>query len=131
DDSLPAAAVPGADGGDAWTWVGSNPAPFSGTLASQSSVGAGAHQHYFDWAANTLTVNAGESVFAYIYLDPSNPPREAMLQWNDGTWEHRAYWGANKLTYGTDGTASRFYVGTLPAAGQWARLEVPASRVGL
>ena len=45
-----------------------------------------------------------------------------MLQWNDGSWEHRAYWGANTISYGSDGTASRHYMGPLPAAGQWARL---------
>src|SRR6185295_14644020 len=43
----------------------------------------------------------------------------------------RAYWGANQIAYGTDGTASRRYMGPLPAPGQWARLEVPASLVGL
>jgi len=54
-----------------------------------------------------------------------------MLQWNDGSWEHRAYWGANNIGFGTDGTASRRFMGALPAAGQWVRLEVPASSVGL
>ena len=131
DDALPAGAIPGADGGDAWTWVNSNPTPFSGTVASQSSIGAGLHQHYFDWASGTLAINAGDFVFAYVYLDPANPPSEVMLQWNDGTWEHRAYWGANNVDYGVDGTTSRFFAGPLPAAGQWARLEVRASQVGL
>ena len=131
DDALPAGAIPGADGGDAWTWVNSNPTPFSGTVASQSSIGAGLHQHYFDWASGTLAINPGDFVFAYVYLDPANPPSEVMLQWNDGTWEHRAYWGANNVDYGVDGTTSRFFAGPLPAAGQWARLEVRASQVGL
>jgi len=35
------------------------------------------------------------------------------------------------MTYGTNGTASRYYVGPLPTAGQWVRLEVPASAIGL
>ena len=63
----------------------------------------------------------------------ANPPTEVMLAWNTsaGDWEHRAYWGANNIPYGTDGTASRRYVGALPAAGQWVRLEVAASGVGL
>ena len=53
-----------------------------------------------------------------------------MLQWYDGSsWDHRAYWGANKLTYGTDGTPARQYMGPLPAAGQWVQLKVPASKV--
>jgi len=56
-----------------------------------------------------------------------------MLQWNDGSWAHRAYWGANLVTngFGTNGTVSRQFMGALPAVGQWVRLEVPASVVGL
>ena len=55
-----------------------------------------------------------------------------MLQWNDGSWEHRAYWGANLITrWGVDGTNSRRNMGALPAAGQWVRLAVPASQLGL
>jgi len=66
-----------------------------------------------------------------VYLDPASPPSEVMLQWNDGNWNARAYWGANVIPYGVDGTASRRYMGPLPAAGQWVRLEVPAATVGL
>src|SRR4051794_2559458 len=86
DDALPAGAVPGTDGGDAWTWVSSNPAPLTGTLASQSSVASGLHQHFFTLATDTLTVNTGEVLFAYVYLDPGHLPTEVMLQWNDGSW---------------------------------------------
>jgi hypothetical protein len=70
-------------------------------------------------------------LYAYVYLDPANPPSEVMLQWNDGGWEHRAYWGANSIGLGIDATASRRYMGALPAAGQWVRLAVPAAQVGL
>jgi hypothetical protein len=131
DDALPAGATGGGSGGDTWTWVGSNPTPFNGTLAHQSAVVAGLHEHYFSWASATLPVSTGEKLFTYVYLDPANPPSELMLSWVADNWEHRAYWGANLITYGADGTASRFYVGTLPAVGQWVRLEVPASAVGL
>ena len=131
NDSLPAGAIPGADGGDGWDWVSSNPSPFSGTLANQSGRAAGAHQHYFWGATPTFQVNAGETLIAYVYLDPNNLPNQVMLQWFDGTWEHRAYWGANLIGYGTDGTVGRRYMGPLPAAGRWTRLEVPASQVAL
>ncbi len=73
------------------------------------------HQHYFYNATTTLAVAVGDTLYAYVYLDPANPPSEVMLQWNDGSWEHRAYWGANLIGWGTDGTASRRYMGTLPA----------------
>ena len=131
DDTLPAGAVAGTDGGDAWNWVSSNPAPYAGTLANQSTVLAGLHQHYFTSASQTLAIGSGDTLFAAVYLDPNNPPSEIMLQWNDGSWEHRAFWGANAITYGTLGTASRANMGALPPAGQWVLLQVPASQVGL
>jgi hypothetical protein len=131
DDAVPAGAIPGADGGDGWTWISSNPAPFSGTLANQSNIGAGLHEHYFDWANATLSINTGDVLVAYTYLDPANLPTEIMLQWNDGTWEHRAFWGANNILNGVNGTAGRFFMGALPAAGQWVRLDVQARQVGL
>jgi len=54
-----------------------------------------------------------------------------MLQWNDGSWEHRAFWGDDLIEWGVPGTASRQLMGPLPPVGQWVRLEVPASLVGL
>jgi len=132
DDALPTGAIPEVDGADAWNWVNANPAPFAGQLANQSSVSPGLHQHYFTSATQTLNVNAGDNLFVAVYLDPSNPPSEIMLQWNDGSsWDHRAFWGANTITYGELGTVSRAHVGALPPLGRWVVLQVPASQVGL
>ena len=78
-----------------------------------------------------MTVAAGETLIAYVYLDPSSPPSEIMLQWNDGGWNSRAYWGTNSIHWGIDGTRSRWYMCPIPPAGQWVRLEVPARLVGL
>ena len=131
EDSLPAGAITVAEGGDNWTWLGPSPNPYSGSAYHQSNLAAGFHQHYFSGATQTLQVNAGDRLYAYVYLDPASQPSEVMLQWNEnGSWEHRAYWGAND-SIGTEGTASRRYMGPLPPAGQWVRLEVPASAVGL
>jgi hypothetical protein len=132
DDSVPTGGATSADGGDSWNWVSSNPSPFAGTVAHQSALASGLHEHYFQNATKTLSIGVGDTLYAYIYLDPANPPSEIMLSWNTGSsWEHRAYWGANLVNYGTDGTASRHYVGPLPATGQWIKLQVPASQVGL
>ena len=132
DDKVPTGGEASSDGGDSWTWVTGSPSPASGSMAHQSAIVSGVHQHFFKNATATMTVDTGTVLYAYIYLDPANPPTEAMLQWYDGSsWEHRAYWGANALTYGTDGTASRRNIGALPAAGQWVQLKVPASQVGL
>jgi hypothetical protein len=131
DDAVPAGAAVVSNGGDSWNWVSSNPSPYSGALAHQSAIATGFHQHYFQGAASTLTVDVGDTLFAYVYLDPANPPNALMLQWNDGSWEHRAYWGPNLIGLGVDGTASRRFMGPLPPVGVWVRLAVPAAQVGL
>ncbi|MBI3885758.1 MAG: glycoside hydrolase family 9 protein [Opitutae bacterium] len=131
DDALPAGASGSGTGGDNWTWVTASPAPFSGTKAHQTNLATGLHEHSFNWASATMPVATGDKLFAYIYLDPANPPSEIMISWQGNNWEHRAYWGTDLITYGTNNTASRFYAGILPATGQWVRLEVPASSVGL
>ncbi len=71
-----------------------------------------------------MAVKSGDTLYGYIYLDPDHPPQAVMLQWHDGDWHQRAYWGTN-------GTTSRRYMGRLPASGGWVRLEVPAAQVGL
>ena len=130
--AAPAGATLASDGGDSWRWTTSGPAPLFAAHDSQSNIYAGEHQHYFYGATNTLTVGPNDTLFAYVYLNPANPPSEIMLQWNvNGSWEHRAYWGANDINWGTNGTTSRQYMGALPATGGWVRLQVPASAVGL
>ncbi len=131
DGAVPAGAVTSTDGGDAWTWVTSNPTPFSAPAVHQSNIAAGIHDHSFANTIAPLVVAVGDSLFAYVYLDPANVPGEVMLTWSDGSSEHRAYWGANSIAWGNNGTAGRFYAGPLPATGQWVRLVVPASAVGL
>jgi len=131
EDGTPAGAA--LQGNEPWSWVSSNPAPYSGALAHQSALMSGMHQHLFSGGATSFPVASGDRLFVYVYLDPANPPTQVMVQWNDGaTWEHRAYWGAaNQIGWGVTGTVSARLMGPLPALGQWVRLEVPASQVGL
>lgn len=130
NDSIPAGATAGVSD-DAWNWVTTNPTPLLSNVVHQSNIFAGMHQHFFGGANTGLTINTGDKLFAYVYIDPVNVPSEVMLQWNDGTWEHRAFWGADQIAFGTTGTVSRRNMGALPAVGKWVRLEVPASVVGL
>jgi hypothetical protein len=129
DDVPTGAKIFGA--GENWTWINQDPVPFSGLRAHQSALVSGMHQHYFEASTETLAIAPGERLYAYVNLDPLNPPTTVMLQWNDGTWEHRAFWGSDSIPWGSTGTASRRPIGPLPTLGQWARLEVPAALVDL
>jgi RHS repeat-associated protein len=92
---------------------------------------AGTQQHYFQSSPTKLALDAGDVIFAYVLIDPCKPPRELMLQFAvNGGW-NRAYWGENLINWGTNGTVTRWRMGDLPAAGEWVRLEIPASVLGL
>jgi hypothetical protein len=130
DDSLPAGATPQGDG--PWAFVGHPAHPVtSGSLSLHNSA-RGRNQRFFDNAAQKLTIGADDKLFAYVYIDPANPPRELMLQWHtkDG-WTHRGYWGENLIDWGADGTPERLKIGDLPGFQKWVRLEVPVARLKL
>jgi mono/diheme cytochrome c family protein len=128
DDETPPKAR--QQGDTPWEFVTAPPPVFSGTKASKRSA-PGLSQHFFTEADPPLVVGEGDKLFAYVYLDPIEPPKEIMLQWNDGSWEHRAVWGENLIEWGQAGTASRQLMGPLPKVGEWVRLEVEAAKVGL
>ena len=71
-------------------------------------------------------------MFAYVYLDPANPPKAVMMQFNDGAWDHRMNWGdENAIAFGAKNTPAKRLGGALPKLGEWVRLEVNMSDVGL
>jgi hypothetical protein len=88
-------------------------------------------QNYFTGAGKGLRVGEGDVLFAYVFIDPIHPPKELMLQWHTKGWSHRAYWGANVIEFGANGTPERQLVGPLPKTGKWVRLEVDADKVGV
>jgi hypothetical protein len=134
DDQIPAGAWTAADPGDAWNWVTNNPTPWSGTRAHQSNPGLGIRAHYFSDASpsTTMTVSPGDTLITWVFLNPTNPPREIMLRWRaDNSWDHGAYWGAKLIPWSADGSPAQQPMGALPRSGEWAKLEVPASLVNL
>ncbi len=118
-----------------WEFVNKNEAPVFSKLLSrrQTAKPEQTLQHSFRGANRKFTLAAGDRLFAYVWLDPAAPPETLMLQWNDGNWEHRAFWGEDKINFGGIGkdTPAHKPMGALPATGEWVRLEVTPSDVGL
>jgi hypothetical protein len=128
DNALPAGAQPAGE----WKWEESS--AVRGKAHFHPAAG-GTGFHGFAGATTPFVVNAGEVLFAHVYLDPANPPETVMLQWatDSGEAEHRAYWGANRIEQGNAGTPARHFMGPIPREwlGQWKLVEVPAAAVGL
>ncbi len=132
DDFLPLGAMPHGDEGErSWQWVEGPTNPVLSEKFAHQRKAKGLSQHYFTGATDGLKIGADNKLFAYVYLDPANPPKTVMLQFNDGSWEHRAFWGEDLVPWGVAGTVSRLAVGPLPNIGGWVRLEVAAKAVGL
>jgi hypothetical protein len=130
DDALPSGASPQGDG--PWDFVAKPDHPvYSGRLAVRNRA-EGLNQRFFDNAGNKLKVGAGDTLFAYVYIEPKHPPKELMLQWHTRRgWTHRAYWGDNVIDWGKDGTPERLASGGLPPLGNWVRLEVPVAKLAM
>jgi hypothetical protein len=131
DDAPPAGgALLGTNEG--WFWTGADPPVFSGRVAHHSSASSGLHQHLYENPTVPVAVGADDLLYADVFLPAEGAPRQVMVQWKaGGNWEHRAYWGEDLIVAGTNGTASRYPMGGLPPVGQWVRLAVPASAVGV
>lgn len=99
----------------------------------RSALLRGVHQHFFDAATTPFRPEPGESLFVWVCLDPDNPPRTLMLQWHSaGSWEHRAYWGEDLISWGAStGGAAHHRAGNLPTLGKWVMLTIDPAVVAL
>jgi hypothetical protein len=131
DDELPPGAKP--EGNSPWQFVEAPDHPVHSGRKSHVRTGAGEAitQHFFTGATDKLKIGENTRLFAYAYLDPENPPQTLQLQFNDGKWDHRATWGADKAFLAGRNDALNRQMGQLPETGKWVRLEVDASAVGL
>lgn len=132
DDALPSGAVPqGDEQAASWKWITKDAGPVFAGERSNTRTAKGLGQHYFTGAKPGLKIAAHDKLFAYVYLDPANPPRTVMLHVIDASYSHRAYWGENLVTVDQDNSPGRKLMGPLPETGKWVRLEVPVADVGL
>jgi len=133
EDDFPPKAQPNYEGpGVTHKWITKQEGPVFSGERSLLRAGKGLHQVFFNGGADPLTVAPGDRVFAYVYLDPQDPPSTIMLQYHTGEWRHRANWGdPDAIPYGAKGTTEKLLLGALPERGKWVRLEVDAAAIGL
>ena len=106
-------------------------AVFSGKKAVKRT-DAGLAQDVWDQAKEPLVLPQAGKLFAYVWLDPANPPKSIMLQYHRSGWQHRAVWGDYEaIAWGAANTTERVNMGALPEVGKWVRLELPLETVGL
>ena len=130
DDDLPSGAQPQGD--TPWRFVTKGEGPVFSGEKSSTRTATGLSQHFFTGANPGLKIGEGDVLFAYVFLDPANPPKSIMLQFNDGGWDHRSNWGdEDAIGFGVKNTPSKRIAGALPKTGEWVRLEVRAADVGL
>jgi hypothetical protein len=141
DDEIPPGATrDGTRGPKSWKWVTAPDPVFSGRrshmMGGEGAGGAGHAQHLIIGASPPFEISSGDdTLFTYVWLDQKNPPQEIMLQFNTGDWDHRAFWGADLIPFGSpdaSNSQSRHEVDkSLPPPGKWVRLEVKAKDLGL
>jgi uncharacterized membrane protein len=122
DDAIPTRATPQGP----WKLVGSPEHPvFSGKQSHtlDEPLPPGANQHLF--IGVSFPVMPADTFFAYVYIDPQNPPKEIMLQFHNGKEWVRAAWGEDVIPFKPKHT-----IGPLPKTGEWVRLEVSAEKLG-
>lgn len=129
DDAAPSGAQ--LQGDSAWEFVTAPDHPVHTGSSATRRQAAGLSQHFFTAASPTLKIGDGDKLFAYCWLDPANPPKTVMLQFNDGAWSHRAFWGEDLIPFDSGTGENHRPMGPLPPTGEWVRLEVDAAHVGL
>ena len=130
----PTAVAPSLPAGDTYWIDDSFPSgtPGSGYLTRwDTTQHASGTQSLFNYAIvsnmNPLPVYIGEKLIAYVLLDYCAPGTEIDIRYITSYNEAKGfYWGAS-----TFNNAGYTYMGPLPSAGQWVRLEIPAAQYGL
>jgi hypothetical protein len=131
EDDFPTGAKPEVKG-DPIKWVTADEGPVFSGKRSLKRTDSGLAQDYYSGGAAPLEVPHGGKLFAYVYLEPADPPKAVMLQYHTGAWLHRAVWGDyDAIQFGQPGTTEKVNMGPLPNTGIWSRLEVDAEKIGL
>jgi len=117
-----------------WDFIDAAAGPVHSGTKSRHQRGAGIVQHFFLGAPRAVRLSQSDQFFFWIWIDADEPPETVMLQLHSsGSWEHRAYWGADRISFGGIGTDGPNHLaqGPMPEAGSWVRLAVDPAHLGL
>jgi Bacterial Ig-like domain len=131
DDDAPAGAtVASVDDGVNVPWTWSTEQAETGTRSIVLPPRAGTHQTQFTGATARMEVEPGDWIYAFVLLDPCNPPRQILLQFHDEAGAvYRVFWGEDLIQTGSDVPA--WNAAWWPSGRQWSRLDVSARDLGI
>ena len=131
EDAFPPKANLGAAGAPLQYVTKADGEVFSGKFALRRKAGQAIAQDYFEKGA-TFTVPKAGTFSVYCYIDPKNPPESIMVQFHTNSWKNRVVWGKQeKIGFGKPNTTEKVFMGPLPKAGEWVKLEWTARKIGL
>lgn len=132
EDGFPSGVKLEASGGPPLKLVTKDQGPvFSGSRAIRRTSKNTVSQDFFHGAASFVIPKDGKFV-VQCFVDADDPPEAIMVQFHTDGWKNRAVWGAKeKIPFGKDGTTEKVFMGALPQAGKWTKLEFDAAKVGL
>ena len=124
DDELPENVQP------IGTWRWSPKLAHSGSNSHTFAVDEPAYG--FTTKLNPLEIRPGETVIFYLWIDPKDVPEELSVGlWVKGkwfsAWSHFV-WGPEPDKKQKKAKRRRHYIGPLPQAGRWTRMEMPIDR---
>jgi hypothetical protein len=131
DEFPPKAQVASEGGSGAPAWTESSGGPVHSGKKSLKRKGKGLHQANFANCDAPLLIKTGDKFFAYVYLDPEDPPKALMLQFYTDDWKYRVNWGNAACIKFGEKSRERVQGGDLPELGKWVRLSVDAESMGL
>ncbi len=132
DDDFPTGAKVEASGASTTAkWVTEKDGKILAGKRALKRSDPGVGQDFFSELKTPFTIPPNGKVFLNVFLDPKDPPKSVMLQFNTGAWSHRAVWGdLDAIDFGQRNTNERKRLGDLPKPGEWVRLEFAASQLG-
>ena len=130
EDSLPQSAQ--EQGG--WVWA-REPDPVHSGERSMMVSGKGRLEKSFRNSTYWLVASPGDQLFAWVWIDPKDPPRVIQLKFGGeappGMFGHSVFWGDLQALGEPPPAPTPHRMGELPAAGQWVRLQIPAESMGI